>query len=190
MFIDGIDLKCTFDDEFEKANTENDFNLNIKVGTHSSYTVGLGTSMERPEHEHQHNMALGFRELQTIMQVREPGEDVRIQCKGHIKHQLGHLIGFVHEVEQPEQEYSFCDDVMVGDFMTLLLEQSQESMPPQTRNQIPDIARQRVVTTMKCLNYKAMSNFDTYDPNSIMRMPLTKRWIQSPPNFVEVPLNV
>ena len=77
MFIDGIDLNCTFADEFEKANTENDFNLNIKVGTHSSYTIGLGTSMKRLEHENQHNMAFGFRELQTIMQVREPDEDVR-----------------------------------------------------------------------------------------------------------------
>ena len=118
MFIDSIDLKCTFDEEFEKVDDENVFNLNIKVGTHSSYTVGLGTLLARPENESEHNMAFGFPELQTIMQSSEPDDVLKILCKGHIMHQFGHLIGFVHEVEQPDQEYEFSDDIMIGDFYT------------------------------------------------------------------------
>ena len=45
MFGDEIDLTCNFDDEFTKYDDENDLNLNVKVGTPTSYTKGLGTSL-------------------------------------------------------------------------------------------------------------------------------------------------
>lgn len=69
-------------------------------------------------------MAFGHPEFQELMNTEEPSEDLKRVCLGAIKHQIGHLLGFVHERETII-ESNFDREMVINDFFIMMWEKYQ-----------------------------------------------------------------